>query len=101
MQVWIFTHIAHIQREVHPCESRDGATAPRSDLGPDLAEKHHIPVYNAMILAATKLAGCRTVLSEGFRDGRPAHHRAPRPEPFPLIPLAARAAAMTATAPQA
>ena len=40
------------------------------DAGLALAEKHHLPVYDAMIVAAAQLAGCRLLLSEDFNDGQ-------------------------------
>lgn len=40
------------------------------DLGLDLAESRGIPIYDAMILASARLAGCRTLVSEDFQHGQ-------------------------------
>ena len=40
------------------------------DAGLALAEKHHLPVYDAMIVAAAQLADCRLLLSQDFNDGQ-------------------------------
>ena len=36
----------------------------------ELAERHRLPVYDAMILASAKLAGCRVLVSQDFSDGQ-------------------------------
>ena len=40
------------------------------DLGMELAERHRLSIYDAMILASAQLAGCSVVLSEDFQDGQ-------------------------------
>jgi len=45
-------------------------TVETHDAGLALAGKHHLPVYDAMIVAAAQLAGCRLLLSEDFNDGQ-------------------------------
>jgi predicted nucleic acid-binding protein len=39
------------------------------ELGVTLARRHNFSVYDAMIVAAAQLAGCRTLYSEDMRDG--------------------------------
>lgn len=39
------------------------------DTGLQLAERHNLPVFDAMILAAATIAGCETVYSEDMQDG--------------------------------
>lgn len=39
------------------------------DLGMRIAERHGLSLYDAMIAAAARLAGCRTILSEDMQDG--------------------------------
>ncbi len=39
------------------------------DVGLEIVERHGMPVYDAMIVASARLAGCRTVLSEDMQDG--------------------------------
>jgi len=34
-----------------------------------IAERHGLSLYDAMIAAAARLAGCRTILSEDMQDG--------------------------------
>lgn len=38
------------------------------DRGLRIAEKYHLSVYDAMIVAASLLAGCKTLLSEDMQD---------------------------------
>ena len=40
------------------------------DLGLDIAERHRLGVYDAMILAAARRAGCTCVLTEDLNDGQ-------------------------------
>ena len=40
------------------------------DLGMQIARRHGLSIYDAMIAAAARLAGCRVILSEDFQDGR-------------------------------
>ena len=40
------------------------------DLGLQIAQRHKLSVWDAMILAAAKLAGCRIVLTEDMRHGQ-------------------------------
>ena len=40
------------------------------DIGLQLTEKYGLAIYDAMIIAAALLAGCKTVLSEDMQDGR-------------------------------
>ena len=39
------------------------------DLGMRIAERHGLSLYDAIIAAAARLAGCRTILSEDMQDG--------------------------------
>jgi predicted nucleic acid-binding protein len=36
------------------------------ELGLDLTERHRLPIYDALIVAAATLAGCRILYSENF-----------------------------------
>ena len=40
------------------------------DLGLQIAERHALSVYDAMIVAAALLAGCKTLVSEDLQDGQ-------------------------------
>ena len=40
------------------------------DKGLDLVERHAMPVYDAMIVAAALVAGCKTLLSEDMQHGQ-------------------------------
>lgn len=40
------------------------------DVGLQIAEKYRLSVYDAMIVAAALLAGCKTLLSEDMRHGQ-------------------------------
>lgn len=40
------------------------------EIGLELAEKHRLPVYDAMIVASAQLAGCRVLVSEDFSEGQ-------------------------------
>ena len=40
------------------------------DLGMQIAERHRLSVWDAMILASARLAGCKIVLSENMQDGQ-------------------------------
>jgi predicted nucleic acid-binding protein len=40
------------------------------DRGLDLAERHKLSLYDAMILASAQLAGCSVMLSEDFQHGQ-------------------------------
>jgi len=39
------------------------------DLGMQIAARHRVSIYDAMIAAAARLAGCRVLLSEDMQDG--------------------------------
>jgi predicted nucleic acid-binding protein len=39
------------------------------DLGMQIAERHRLSLYDAMIAAAARLAGCKVILSEDMQDG--------------------------------
>jgi predicted nucleic acid-binding protein len=39
------------------------------DLGMQIAARHRLSIYDAMITAAARLAGCRVILSEDMQDG--------------------------------
>lgn len=39
------------------------------DLGMRIAQNHRLSIYDAMIAAAARLAGCRLILSEDMHDG--------------------------------
>lgn len=45
-------------------------TAETHDLGLRLAQRYGLSVYDAMIVAAALLAGCKTVVSEDMQDGQ-------------------------------
>lgn len=57
------------------------------DLGMQLAQRHRLSIYDAMIAAAALSAGCTTLFSEDMQDGlvierslrirNPFHHRPP------------------------
>lgn len=40
------------------------------DKGLELAERHGLSIYDAMIVAAALLAGCKALLSEDMQDGQ-------------------------------
>jgi predicted nucleic acid-binding protein len=40
------------------------------DLGLQIAERHGLSVYDAMIVAAALMAGCKTLVSEDLQDGQ-------------------------------
>lgn len=40
------------------------------DKGIELAGRHKLPVYDAMIIASALLAGCKTLMSEDMQDGQ-------------------------------
>lgn len=40
------------------------------DLGLQVAQRHRLSIWDGMILASARLAGCRTVLSEDMQDGQ-------------------------------
>ena len=40
------------------------------DVGLKVAERYGLPVYDAMIVAAALLSGCKTVMSEDMQDGQ-------------------------------
>jgi predicted nucleic acid-binding protein len=39
------------------------------DLGMEIADRHGISLYDAMIVASARLAGCKLLLSEDMQDG--------------------------------
>lgn len=39
------------------------------DLGMRIAERHRLSIYDAMIVAAARLAGCKIIVSEDMQDG--------------------------------
>ncbi len=39
------------------------------DLGLQIAERHRLSIYDAMIVSAARLAACKVILSEDMRDG--------------------------------
>ncbi len=39
------------------------------DVGMDIARRHGLSIYDAMIAAAARLAGCKVILSEDMQDG--------------------------------
>jgi len=44
-------------------------SAETHDLGLQIADRYGLSVYDAMIVAAALLAGCKTVISEDMQDG--------------------------------
>jgi predicted nucleic acid-binding protein len=52
------------------------------DAGLQLAERHGLSVYDAMIVAAALLAGCKTLLSEDMQDGQVFEGRLKVRNPF-------------------
>jgi predicted nucleic acid-binding protein len=45
-------------------------TVETHDAGLEIARRHRIHVYDAMIIASAQLAGCRTLLTEDLNDGQ-------------------------------
>jgi predicted nucleic acid-binding protein len=39
------------------------------DLGMQIAQRHGLSIYDAMIAAAARLAGCKVILSQDMQDG--------------------------------
>ena len=39
------------------------------DLGLQIAERHRLSIYDAMIISAARLAACKVILSEDMQDG--------------------------------
>jgi predicted nucleic acid-binding protein len=52
------------------------------DVGLQVAERYGLSVYDAMIIAAALLAGCKTVLSEDMQDGQVLEGRVQVRNPF-------------------
>lgn len=52
------------------------------DLGLQVAEKHGLSVYDAMIVASALLAGCKLLLSEDMQDGQRFDGRLELRNPF-------------------
>jgi predicted nucleic acid-binding protein len=52
------------------------------DLGLQVAERYGLSVYDAMIVAAALLAGCKTVMSEDMQDGQILEGRLQVRNPF-------------------
>jgi predicted nucleic acid-binding protein len=52
------------------------------DLGMQIAEKHGLPIYDAMIVASALLAGCRTLVTEDLQAGRRFEGRLAIRNPF-------------------
>ena len=52
------------------------------DVGLQVAERYALPVYDAMIVAAALLAGCKTVMSEDMQDGQILEGRLQVRNPF-------------------
>jgi predicted nucleic acid-binding protein len=52
------------------------------DVGLQVAERYGLSVYDAMIVAAALLAGCKTVLSEDMQDGQVLEGRVQVRNPF-------------------
>jgi predicted nucleic acid-binding protein len=52
------------------------------DLGLQVAERYGLSVYDAMIVAAAVLAGCKTVMSEDMQDGQILEGRLQVRNPF-------------------
>ena len=50
--------------------------------GMDLAGRHKLPVFDAMIIASALLAGCRTLLSEDMHNGQVFERRLKIHNPF-------------------
>ncbi len=48
----------------------DAVTEQMHDRARTLAERHRLPFYDALIVAAALLAGCDTLYSEDFQSGR-------------------------------
>ncbi|MGE5096230.1 MAG: PIN domain-containing protein [Betaproteobacteria bacterium] len=40
------------------------------ELGMRIAERHRLSIYDAMIVASARLAGCKVILSEDMQDGQ-------------------------------
>ena len=52
------------------------------DVGLQVADKYSLSVYDAMIVAAALLAGCKTVVSEDMQDGQVFERRVVVRNPF-------------------
>ncbi len=52
------------------------------DVGLQVAERYGLSVYDAMIVAAALLAGCKTVMSEDMQDGQILEGRLQVQNPF-------------------
>ena len=52
------------------------------DLGLQVAERHGLAIYDAMIVASALLAGCRTVVSEDMQDRQILEDRLEVRNPF-------------------
>ena len=52
------------------------------DLGLQIAERQGLSVYDAMIVAAALIAGCKTLLSEDMQDGQILEGRLELRNPF-------------------
>ncbi|MDP3082508.1 MAG: PIN domain-containing protein [Rubrivivax sp.] len=50
--------------------------------GLQLAERHGLSVYDALIVAAAMLAGCKTLQSEGMQDGQVIERKLTIRNPF-------------------
>jgi predicted nucleic acid-binding protein len=56
---------------------------PTHDKGRELAERHQLNVYDAMIVSAALLAGCEMLYSEDIQDGMIIEDRMIIRNPFP------------------
>jgi len=57
-------------------------SAETHDVGLQIAERYGLSVYDAMIVAAALLAGCKTLLSEDMQDGQIIEGRLELRNPF-------------------
>jgi predicted nucleic acid-binding protein len=57
-------------------------SAETHDLGLHVADRYGLSVYDAMIVAAALLAGCKTVISEDMQDGQVVERRVRIRNPF-------------------
>lgn len=64
---------AHIREALEPIRMLckvEPVTVETHDLGLRIAERYRLHVYDAMIVAAAVLAGCKTLVTEDMHDGQ-------------------------------
>lgn len=61
--------VADVLRAVRSLCSVVGLDERTHDLGMRIAERHRLSIYDAMIVAAARLAGCKVIVTEDMQDG--------------------------------